>query len=458
MKKRYTYGVEGMHCASCEAIVEERLLESGRFAKAEASMADGTVSVECEGEKPKAADLNSLFESGAYTFSDSSAAHRGTPKELLKAAAIASAIIMLISGLSSSGLLPNISIESASSLSAFFLFGLLGGISSCAALVSGLVLSLSSRWMEQHGEKSSTLEKMKPHLLFNSGRIAIYALTGLFFGLLGQTISLSPAVTTIMIVTISLLMIVLALQMLGVEFFNRFRIALPKKIALKSLSGGKRSGTMHPLSTGMLTILLPCGFTMAVEGVAMLSGSPLRGMQVMLAFVLGSTLPLLAISISSLKLSGNARSSNLYQQCAGLIIIFFSIYTLNETLNPADHLSRSGTGRSAASDSAFAALSTAPASTPAPANTTVLKTLYTLQNDIVPSTFETRVGKKVRLVVDSRDNGAGCMSTIMIPGLWEKPLLLEKGKTLILEFTPTKPGAYKITCAMGVPRGVINVK
>lgn len=33
-----------------------------------------------------------------------------------------------------------------------------------------------------------------------------------------------------------------------------------------------------------------------------------------------------------------------------------------------------------------------------------------------------------------------------------------KGKKIIMEFTPQKPGTYKITCAMGVPRGVINVR
>ena len=28
----------------------------------------------------------------------------------------------------------------------------------------------------------------------------------------------------------------------------------------------------------------------------------------------------------------------------------------------------------------------------------------------------------------------------------------------VMEFTPHKPGAYKITCAMGVQRGVVNVR
>jgi uncharacterized protein len=67
-------------------------------------------------------------------------------------------------------------------------------------------------------------------------------------------------------------------------------------------------------------------------------------------------------------------------------------------------------------------------------------------------------GQKVRLVIDTKDSGTGCMKSIMIPGLWNRPEPLIKGRPIVMEFTPRKTGAYKITCAMGVPRGVINVR
>ena len=101
-----------------------------------------------------------------------------------------------------------------------------------------------------------------------------------------------------------------------------------------------------------------------------------------------------------------------------------------------------------------------PDATPAPAvvenNFQVLKTTYTTQNDISPNTFSVRVGKPVRLEVDVKDDGSGCMSTIMIPR-FTQPQFLEKGKTLVLEFTPERSGEFPITCAMGVPRGSIKV-
>lgn len=87
-----------------------------------------------------------------------------------------------------------------------------------------------------------------------------------------------------------------------------------------------------------------------------------------------------------------------------------------------------------------------------------LTTVYTTAKDIAPSTFTVAAGQKVRLVVNPTDTGSGCMSAIKIPGLWEKPEPLVKGKKIIMEFTPKRPGTYKITCAMGVSRGVINVR
>ena len=83
---------------------------------------------------------------------------------------------------------------------------------------------------------------------------------------------------------------------------------------------------------------------------------------------------------------------------------------------------------------------------------------YTNAKDIAPNSFTVNRGERVRLEVNPMDTGSGCMSTIMVPGLWDKSQPLVKGKKIVLEFTPQRPGAYKITCNMGVPRGVINVR
>ncbi|MEI6692279.1 MAG: cupredoxin domain-containing protein [Chlorobium sp.] len=80
------------------------------------------------------------------------------------------------------------------------------------------------------------------------------------------------------------------------------------------------------------------------------------------------------------------------------------------------------------------------------------------KRNIAPNTFTVKTGEKVRLEVNPLDTASGCMNTIMVPGLWDKPEPIIKGKKIVMEFTPTHPGTYKITCAMGVNRGVIIVK
>ena len=90
------------------------------------------------------------------------------------------------------------------------------------------------------------------------------------------------------------------------------------------------------------------------------------------------------------------------------------------------------------------------------ANIQVIKTTYTSAEDIQPNQFEVKAGTPVRLDIDAKDDGSGCMSSIMVAGETE-PVFLEGGKTISLEFTPQQAGDLPITCAMGVPRGVIKV-
>jgi|GEM_PF-297166 len=84
--------------------------------------------------------------------------------------------------------------------------------------------------------------------------------------------------------------------------------------------------------------------------------------------------------------------------------------------------------------------------------------LYSNSKNIAPNSFTVKTGERVRLEVNPLDTASGCMNTIMVPGLWDKPEPIIKGKKIVMEFTPQHAGSYKITCAMGINRGVIVVK
>jgi plastocyanin domain-containing protein len=87
----------------------------------------------------------------------------------------------------------------------------------------------------------------------------------------------------------------------------------------------------------------------------------------------------------------------------------------------------------------------------------VIKSVYTHNDDIVPNTFTVKKGQPVKYIVDVKENGSGCMSTILIPGLYDIPELLVAGQQIVMTFTPQNIGDYQITCAMGVPRGLLKV-
>ena len=91
-------------------------------------------------------------------------------------------------------------------------------------------------------------------------------------------------------------------------------------------------------------------------------------------------------------------------------------------------------------------------------STQVIKATYTVVEDVKPAKFTVKAGSPVRFDIEAKEDGQGCMGSIMIPGLDNKAQGFEKGKITSFVFTPEKSGSYTITCAMGVPRGTIIVE
>jgi len=441
------YYIKGLHCASCELLIEQKLLEMDGVRFADTSIATGQLDVEYDKEKPKVEILNDFFRDRGYTFSEQPFPKvGGVWKSMPTPIIVALIVITIFFIISKLGLGALVNINSNSSLVALFIFGLLAGMSSCAALIGGLVLSLSKQWLKDSEADNSFLKKSTPHLLFNIGRIISYGLLGTLLGLVGEKLKISPFITSVLVVLVSGLMLVLALQMLGVRALNRFRFALPKSATSRIAERKNRTRRLAPLAIGFLTFLLPCGFTLAAEGAAVLSASAWHGMGIMLAFVLGTTIPLLMIGLFSAKLIADSKFSANFLRVAGILIIFFVLYNLNFQFNLTRHLASSA-----------ASVPASVINSVADQNVQTINAVYTQANDIIPNNFEVKKGETVVFGVEVKDDGTGCMGTIMIPGLWDRPQILIKGQTVVMRFTPLLTGTYQITCAMGVPRGTIKV-
>jgi len=99
-----------------------------------------------------------------------------------------------------------------------------------------------------------------------------------------------------------------------------------------------------------------------------------------------------------------------------------------------------------------------PSSQEAEVYTKVYTAVYTLDRDIVPNEFRTKVGQPTRIDILAKEGGEGCMQDILIQGLAEEPQYLAEGKTISLSFTPQAKGTYLIVCAMNIPRGKVIVE
>ncbi|MFA6917368.1 MAG: heavy-metal-associated domain-containing protein, partial [Candidatus Gracilibacteria bacterium] len=133
--KERTYYVRGMHCSSCELLIEKNLLELDGVKSVDASTGRGGVTIEYTGECPSIEKLNQIFKRLGYYFSD-------TPQKtvpslaLMDYAAIISVSILIISGfflLNKLGVANAAVVSPSSTLPAFFIFGIMAGLSSCAA-------------------------------------------------------------------------------------------------------------------------------------------------------------------------------------------------------------------------------------------------------------------------------------------------------------------------------------
>lgn len=443
-----------MHCSSCEILIEKKLLETKGIRSVEARADKGEITINYSGEKPSLSNLNKIFNKHGYIFYDhnkNTEIPDSKKNEWGLVVTVSGLLILIFLLLNYLGIGSLVSVNSQSSVFAFFVFGLLAGVSSCAALIGGIVLSMSKQWMEIYAEKNSTLEKLQPHLLFNLGRMVSFGLLGGVLGWLGEAMGISLVFTSFLVLAVSLLMVIIGLQMLGVKYFQKFSLTTPKFITRYVANEKNFQGRLMPFFMGALTFFLPCGFTITTQGLALLSGGPLAGALIMTAFVLGTTPALLGIGFSSLKLSQDTRLAGRFTRVAGILILFFALFNLNSQLNVL--------GSKSISDFISpkkVAVSAGKNGLPPVINGKQIIKMNASASGYLPNYFKVKAGIPVHWEIT--DTGtSGCTNAVISRSLFADQINLTPGQVSIKEFTPGRPGIYKFSCWMGMVSGTIEV-
>jgi sulfite exporter TauE/SafE/copper chaperone CopZ len=431
--KSTTYSVVGTHCRSCELLIENEIKKLPGVKLVSASSTEGTVKIEYKKSKPSLETLNKLFKDNGYSFSEINQNNLDRPALSREGSGVGLFPFVFVALLGliyffllKSDLLPKFNVSVTSFPPAFFLFGLLAGFSTCAALVGGLVLSLSQSWSKY---------KLMPVISFNLGRLIIFAIFGAILGYFGSFFRLSITLNIIITVLVSLLMLVLGFQMLGVKALQKFSLALPKSFTSKFSSADKFQGQYLPFVLGGLTFFLPCGFTLTSQSLALASGKPLTGALIMGFFALGTFIPLFLIGLTGTKITGHKTVS----QVAGLLLLIFAIFNLKNQFNLLDFNH-----------------SVSPTNISQSTEVVVLK-MSASATGYTPNKFQVKSGQKVRWEIT--DTGtSGCTNGLIARSLFDGIVNLVPGTTSIKEFiAPSAPGTYHFSCWMGMISGTIEV-
>ena len=327
-QKTYTFHVHGMHCKACEMLTESELGDLPNVTSTKSNFKNHSIEVVGDfGDKTPeqiAVELSLPLKSHGYTVSVEKQVTEKKWADFKMAVPIALIFALLFVFLQKLGLVNLINTGSVSYGTAFVI-GIIASLSTCMAVVGGLVLSMSATFAREG-------DKIRPQLLFHIGRIVSFFILGGVIGVVGATFQLGTIGTFVLGMIIGLVMLLLGLNLLDVFYWTkRFQPSMPKFLSKHALGVSKLNHTLTPALVGIATFFLPCGFTQSMQIYTLSTGNFITGGLTMLSFALG-TFPILAlVSFSSFSIQ-NSSKSGIFFKSAGLIVIMFALFNIINTL------------------------------------------------------------------------------------------------------------------------------
>lgn len=445
-----TIPIRGMHCRSCEILIEQKLKEVSGIKRVVVNykhknaiiFSDKSISGEL---------LRHKIEDAGYSIGADGRKEWLTKDPFVYKELTKSFILILVLYLiaKSFGLF-NISVGSnnPSNLWIVLLIGLTAGLSTCMALVGGLILGISAKHAEAHPEATSA-EKFRPHLYFNLGRILSYFILGGIIGLIGKAFQFSGFTLGSLTIFVGLVMLLLGIQLTEISpKLSGFSFTLPS--SLSKLFGirkhhQKEYSHKNSLVSGGLTFFLPCGFTQAMQLYAMSTGSFVLGGLIMAIFAIGTAPGLLGIGGFTSIIKG--AFAKRFFKFAGIVVILLAMFNISNGLNLTGVTSKltnySKNNKVLANDPNVKI-----------ENGVQIVKMNQLSSGYSPKNFTIKKGIPVRWIINSKDPGS-CAASLYSQKLNVRKYL--KSGENIIEFTPTEIGRIPFSCSMGMYRGYFEV-
>jgi len=323
----YTFHVQGMHCKSCIALTEGELMDLPEVTHAQSSLKTHTVEVtgEFDNRTPEqiAQFLTEPLKRHGYSLNVEKQAHRVRWSDFTYAIPIAAIFIGLFIVLQKLGIV-NLVGGGDMTYTTAFVIGLIASVSTCMAVVGGLVLSMSASYAKEG-------ETMRPQVLFHIGRLVSFFVLGGVIGALGSAFQLGGTGTFILSFLVAIILLILGINLLDISPWTKKLIpTLPSFFGKGIIRLKGATNAVTPFLIGAATFFLPCGFTQSMQLYTLTTGNYLEGALTMFVFALG-TLPVLAL-LSFSALSIKRMQTGVFYKAAGLVVIFFGLFNLMNSL------------------------------------------------------------------------------------------------------------------------------
>lgn len=427
--------IKGMHCASCEVLISENLKKLPGVTAVKVDHRRGEAIINFKDQPPSEQVIKQTIKDSGYEVGKNEKLPwlSTDPREYkdLVFGAVILAILFLIAQWLNLGSY-NVASSPGGVLVALAV-GLVAGVSTCMALVGGLILSLSARHAELHPEATG-FQKFRPHLYFNLGRIVGYALLGGLIGAVGSVFRPATNILGLLTMLIGAVMIFFGLKLIAIfPVLKNTSITLPAGIA--RVFGLQKQQTEYSakgsMLMGMLTFFLPCGFTQAMQLYAVSTGSFWQGMMIMGLFALGTAPGLLGIGGLTSVFKGH--KAKIFFTTAGLAVIVLGWFNVAN----GSHL----IGAPVNYDQQSVAVTD-----------DNVQEVRMQQNGsgYSPNTLTIAKGRPVKWIIDST-SPYSCSVSLVMPK-YGINRTLSPGENVI-EFTPTETGEIPFSCSMGMYRG-----
>jgi sulfite exporter TauE/SafE/copper chaperone CopZ len=431
------FKAKGMHCTSCETLIERINIEG--IEKIKADYPSETVTITYDETKTNMQDIFKAVEEKGYECS----LIIGTPKDnnsytitkssLKKFFGITFGLIgILVIGYFIFNAVEKIAIPTISANMGYgllFLVGLLTGFH-CVSMCGGFVVSYTAK-NAQAGKKS-----YKSHLMYGTGKLISYTVIGAAFGLLGSIIAFTPMMRGIAGIIAGLFLVVFGLNMLNIfPVLRKIRLKTPKFLNNFSTNHTQKG----PLVIGLLNgLMIACGPLQAIYIMAAGTGSMIEGAKLLFMFALG-TLPVM-IGFGFITSMISSKATHKILKASGAIVIILGLVMVNRGLA----LTGTGfdidslTGNSITGDVAA-----------------INGEFQTIRMDVTrsgyePNTFVLEKGVPVKWIITGKEL-TGCNNAIQVPK-YDLEFDIKQGEQII-EFTPKETGTVSWSCWMGMIPG-----